>query len=58
MRTRYVASNVSIENFDEAVSDWSTYFERVELYFLANGVEDGRKVSTLATLLGGKLIRY
>ena len=41
-------------NFDEAASDQTTYFEKVELYFATNGVEEDGKVSTLLTLLEGK----
>jgi transposase InsO family protein len=43
-----------IETFDDSQSDFATYMTRVKLYFDANDVAAGKKVSTLLTLIGPK----
>ena len=43
-----------IESFDETQEKWETYVERVEKFFLANNIDDGHKVPTLLSLIGGK----
>lgn len=43
-----------LEAFDETREDWSAYVERVEQYFLANDVENDKKVPVLLTVIGGK----
>ena len=35
-----------IEPFDDGLEDWPTYVERVEQYFVANNVEDDKRVAT------------
>ena len=42
-----------IEPFDASVDKWPTYFERIQLYFKANGVKEAAQVATLLTLIGG-----
>ena len=44
-----------VESFDPQVDDWVLYTERLEQYFVANGInEDKKKVATLLTVIGGK----
>lgn len=43
-----------VEEFDGANEDWESYVERIELYFIANDVEDNKKVPTLLSLIGVK----
>ena len=43
-----------IESFDATKENWETYVERVEQFFLANDIDDGHKVPTLLSLIGGK----
>ena len=43
-----------IESFDGIKENWETYVERVELFFLANDIDDDHKVPTLVSLIGGK----
>ena len=43
-----------LEEFDERRGDWTAYIERVEQYFLANDVDDEKKVPVLLTVIGGK----
>ena len=44
-----------IDDFDPIVESISTYLERVQLFFVANNVEDARKSAVLLSLLGGKV---
>ena len=44
-----------IDDFDPVVESISTYLERVQLFFVANNVEDARKSAVLLSLLGGKV---
>ena len=44
-----------IDDFDPVVESVSTYLERVQLFFVANNVEDARKSAVLLNLLGGKV---
>jgi len=41
-----------INEFDFNKDDWECYTERVEQFFLANDVEDGKKASILLTFIG------
>ena len=43
-----------LEEFYETHGDWTAYIERVEQYFLANDVDDEKKVPVLLTVIGGK----
>ena len=43
-----------IESFDDTKENWETYVERVAQFFLTNDIDDGHKVSTLLSLIGGK----
>lgn len=43
-----------LEDFEETHDDWKAYIERVEQYFLANGVADDKKLAVLLTVIGGK----
>ena len=48
-----MAMHGSVENFNPAEDDWSTYTERLEHYFHANSVTDaGKKASILLTFCG------
>lgn len=40
--------------FDPNGEDWAAYEERVEQFFVANGVADNRKVAVFFTLVGAK----
>ena len=46
-----------IGDSDPIVESISTYLERVQLFFVANNVEDARKSAVLLSLLGGKALR-
>ena len=56
MRTAAVAPRVlgRLQEFDPKVDNISRYLERLELYFEANAVEAGRKVSVLLTVIGAQ----
>ncbi|KAG8174868.1 hypothetical protein JTE90_020156 [Oedothorax gibbosus] len=41
--------------FQEGSEDWSTYVERLEMYFLATDTPDDKKVSTMITLLPSRI---
>ncbi|XP_047517455.1 uncharacterized protein K02A2.6-like isoform X1 [Pieris napi] len=41
-----------ISAFDVKNGNWSAYIERVEMYFLANKIEDGVKLPTLIAVMG------
>ena len=43
-----------IGEFEESNEDWPTYVERVEQYFVANEVDNEKKVPALLSLIGGK----
>ena len=43
-----------IEIFDESLEEWAPYVERVEQYFIANAVEEDKRVSALLSLMGSK----
>lgn len=43
----------SIEAFDASSHDWESYAERLDQYITANGIEEGKKVATLLTVIGG-----
>ena len=43
-----------IEEFNPEKERISAYLERVELFFIANGVEDAKQVATLLSVIGGK----
>ena len=42
-----------IEQFNQETNNWEAYHERLELYFIANGVEE-QKVVVLLTVAGPK----
>ena len=44
----------TIEPFDEAVGDWTSYVERLDMYFIANKVKQDTKVPAFLSLIGGK----
>ena len=44
----------NLESFDEKTEDWSSYIERVEQFFIANGVKEEKHVPTLLSVIGGK----
>ena len=44
-----------IQEFDPQVENITTYLERLQLYFDANGVEANRRVPVLLTLIGAKV---
>ena len=44
-----------VEPFDLQVDDWVLYAERLEQFFVANGItDDAKKVAVLLTVIGGK----
>ena len=43
-----------VEGFQLGEDDWEQYAERLEQYFEANGIEDGKRVSVLITVMGAK----
>lgn len=48
-----MATHGTVEPFNSATDDWPTYVERLQHYFVANGVEDDAKqASILLTLCG------
>ena len=40
--------------FDEGVETWEAYSERLEQYFIANGIEGDKKVPALLSVIGPK----
>ena len=45
----------SIEPFDEGREDWLAYSERLEQYFLVNGIAGERQVPAFLGVVGNKL---
>ena len=43
-----------MENFDPKVEEWSTYVERLEMFFVVN-VPNEKKAASLLTIIGGKM---
>ena len=43
-----------MENFDPKVEEWSTYVERLEMFFMVN-VPNEKKAASLLTFIGGKM---
>lgn len=43
-----------MENFDAKVEEWSTYVERLEMFFVVN-VPNEKKAASLLTIIGGKM---
>ena len=43
-----------MENFDAKVEEWSTYVERLEMFFVVN-VPTEKKAASLLTIIGGKM---
>ncbi|GFU64543.1 retrovirus-related Pol polyprotein from transposon 17.6 [Trichonephila clavipes] len=46
------SSNINFESYDASVEDWSSYVERLESYFVVNGIEDKMKVPAILSLMG------
>ncbi|GFU62909.1 uncharacterized protein TNCV_4591491 [Trichonephila clavipes] len=46
------SSNINFESYDASVEDWSSYVERLESYFVVNGIEDKMKVPDILSLMG------
>ena len=44
----------SVGEFKEGEEDWPQYAERVQHYFTANGVAEGKKVSVFLSIIGAK----
>ena len=44
----------SVGEFKEGEEDWPQYAERVQHYFTANGVAEGKKVPVFLSLIGAK----
>ena len=44
----------SISEFNESEEDWPTYVERLELYWVAKDIKDGKKKACLLTQMGAK----
>lgn len=51
-----IASQIGqVEPFQPGVDDWDQYTERLEQYFIANGVDtDPKKLAVFLTLIGAK----
>ena len=44
-----------VEPFQQGVDDWEQYTERLEQYFIANGIEgDNKKLAVFLTVVGAK----
>lgn len=43
-----------IDAFESTTDDWTLYCERIEQYFKANDIDDGKRVSVLLSAIGGK----
>ena len=43
-----------IEPFDGGLEDWPTYVESVEQFFVANNVDDDKRVASLLSLIGSR----
>lgn len=43
-----------VESFQLGVEDWDQYTERLEQYFIANGIPDYKKVAAFLTIKGSK----
>ncbi|GFV49729.1 uncharacterized protein K02A2.6 [Trichonephila clavipes] len=52
LATRMGSSNINFESYDASVEDWSSYVERLESYFVVNGIEDKMKVPAILSLMG------
>ncbi|GFV93241.1 transposon Tf2-8 polyprotein [Trichonephila clavipes] len=46
------SSNINFESYDASVEDWSSYVERLESYFVVNGIEDKMEVPAILSLMG------
>ena len=44
----------TIEPFDPDSNNWEAYVERIDQFFIANGIENDKKVSTFLTIIGEK----
>ena len=44
-----------MENFDPKLEEWSTYVERLEMFFVGNNVPNEKKAASFLTLIGGKM---
>ena len=44
-----------IQEFDPDVENITAYLEHIDLYFIANGVEDDKRVAVLLSVIGGKI---
>lgn len=43
-----------LDSFDESAEDWTSYIERVDEYFVLNGLPDEKKVAAIITSMGTK----
>ncbi|GFV94021.1 uncharacterized protein K02A2.6 [Trichonephila clavipes] len=46
------SSNINFESYVASVEDWSSYVERLESYFVVNGIEVKMKVPSILSLIG------
>ncbi|KAK2566246.1 hypothetical protein P5673_009718 [Acropora cervicornis] len=44
-----------MDAFDPKVEEWSTYVERLEMFFVVNNVPNDNKAASLLTLIGGRM---
>ena len=60
-RDAVMATHGKIDEFDPSHKAWATYVERLEFYFIANGIEDPEKKRAVLLTVSGpatyKLIR-
>lgn len=46
------SSRVCFETFESSVEDWPSYIERLESYFLANGIEEAKRAAAVLSVMG------
>ncbi len=49
-----MASMGQMDIFDDSLEDWSTYFERLQQYFIFRDIEEVKQVAALLSSIGGK----
>ena len=52
-RDAAMATHVKIDEFDPSHKAWATYVERLEFYFIANGIEDPEKKRAVLLTVSG-----
>ena len=47
-----------VQEFDAAKEDWPQYVERLEQFFIANGIEEGKKRAVLLMAVGPATFKW